>query len=177
MTTKDDSKQILNIILNLFPNKKNVVITDATGNIGGDTIRFALSPKVKKVNTFEINRETFQLLQNNVKVYNLERKVHLDNSNYLDKWESVTQDVVYIDAPWGGLHYKKARVITLHLEGSSLDLLIVKLIESKCCKYIALKVPYNYGLSELMVAAKISNVVVHTIKRYNPFYLVVIKCI
>jgi hypothetical protein len=173
MTTKDESLQILNIILDLFPNKK-IIITDATGNIGGDTIRFGLSPRVKKVNTFEINKETFQLLENNINVYNLGKKVVLSNSNYCNKWKDIKQDVVYIDAPWGK-NYKLITMINLSLDGSPLDQLVSKLIENKCCKYIALKVPYNFSLSQIMVASKINNVTVHKIQRYNPFYLIMIK--
>jgi predicted RNA methylase len=173
MTTQRDSKQILTIIEDLFPSKK-FVITDATANVGGDTINFALSSKVKKVNSFEINPTTFEILEHNVEVYNLTKKIRLELGNYCDKWKSVKQDIVYIDAPWGGKGYKSYKLVTLFLEGFTLNEMVDKLIKDKCCKYIALKVPSNFAISLLMIEANVGHISIHKIVRHRPYFLLII---
>jgi hypothetical protein len=42
---------------------------NATGNMGGDTINFALSDFVDTIKTFEINPENYKLLINNLSAY------------------------------------------------------------------------------------------------------------
>lgn len=44
---------------------------NATGNMGGDTINFALSNNIKNVKVFEINPENHKLLVKNINTYDL----------------------------------------------------------------------------------------------------------
>lgn len=177
MSRREDSEQILEKILELFPKtKKDIVITDGTGNMGGDTIRFALSDRIKKVNTFEIDPETFKILENNVKVYGLEKKTELMNEDYCKNWNKVKQDIIFIDAPWGGRKYKKFEMVKLFM-GSDCPLnhLVKDLIKEKTAKFIVLKVPFNFAITKLMHEAEIKTVEIDKIERFRPYYLIKIK--
>jgi tRNA/tmRNA/rRNA uracil-C5-methylase (TrmA/RlmC/RlmD family) len=46
---------------------KDKVITDLTGNVGGDTILFGLN--FKNVHSIEFNDENFKALENNINVF------------------------------------------------------------------------------------------------------------
>lgn len=67
MTNYYDSNYINSIIFKKF-NTKNLVITDATAHVGGNTISFALY-KFKLINSIEINFNYFKMLINNIKCY------------------------------------------------------------------------------------------------------------
>lgn len=93
---------IMNIIkdeLNIY-NLSNLVITDATANVGGSAINFAF--QAKYVNAVEIDKKTFDILQNNIDVFNLRNKMTLYNEDYTKIMMDLVQDVIFIDPPWGG---------------------------------------------------------------------------
>jgi hypothetical protein len=59
-----EAEQISQIIKSYFKSTKNLTITDANGNMGGNTINFA--KHFGTVQTVEISKEHFKLLQNNI---------------------------------------------------------------------------------------------------------------
>jgi predicted RNA methylase len=136
-------KIIENIEFDLKKPLKNLVITDATANIGGSAVGFAMY--AKHVNAIEISPNTFKLLENNVSLYNL-KNIKLYNQDYLKIWGDLTQDVIFVDPPWGGLDYKKADKLSLYLSGIPLWK-IVNDIKS-AAKLIVLKVPLNFNREE-----------------------------
>ena len=77
ITRPPQSWDIINLIKLFLPDLNNLIITDASGSIGGDTIGFARY--FKTVNTFEYNTHQFECLQNNVELYAkaLNKKVNI----------------------------------------------------------------------------------------------------
>ena len=72
VTPPEEAEKITQLIIKEFKyrlNKdiKDCVITDATANIGGNTINFA--KHFKKVNSIEISDINFKALKNNINVY------------------------------------------------------------------------------------------------------------
>jgi hypothetical protein len=124
---------------------QNLIMTDATAGIGGNTISF--SKKFKNVNSVEIDKKRFSFLKNNINYYNL-KNVNLINSDYLKIIDNLIQDIVFMDPPWGGRSYKKKSSLTLRLSGISLENICLKL--KKLTKLLVLKLPLNYNLDSIV---------------------------
>lgn len=120
--------------------KKNadLVITDATAGIGGDTINFA--QYFKKVNSVEYNDENCKALKNNIQQYKLDN-INVTCNDYNNVCENLKQDVVFIDAPWG-LDYKNKEKMKLYLGKLELVYFVNLLIRNT--DLVILKVPNNY---------------------------------
>jgi hypothetical protein len=63
ITRYKDANYISKLIYKFF-NSNNITITDATSNVGGNTISFCLY--FNNVNAIEINNENYKLLKNNI---------------------------------------------------------------------------------------------------------------
>ena len=74
ITKPKDAKQIEKFI-NKHIGRKNLAILDGTSNVGGDVINFGLNPNVARVVAIEINPETFAMLENNIRIFKLEKKI------------------------------------------------------------------------------------------------------
>jgi 16S rRNA G966 N2-methylase RsmD len=129
-------------------NKKTteLVITDGTANVGGDTINFAYF--FKSVNSIEIDELTYSVLKNNVDVYNL-KNVNTYNNDYTEVYDQLEQDVVFIDAPWTGKKYKEHETLQLELSGINIADLVKNILVENMSKLVILKVPYNYDIENL----------------------------
>ena len=149
-----------------FINKSldDLIITDATSCIGGDFINF--SKKFKFVHGVEINPKNFKLLVENS--YDL-NNIDLINDDYLNVYDKLHQDVVYIDPPWGGPSYKNYKSVNLKLSDIALSKLVGLL--NNFTKYIFIKVPLNANLEGIDGVIK---VVYNKYKRPS-FALVCIK--
>ena len=108
----------INIIKKYFNKNENIVITETSGNMGGDSIIFAKN--FSRVNTVEIVKLHYEILKNNLKQYKLLNKVNIKYGDYLDYMLKFNQNVVYIDAPWGGKDYKSQKYIDLYLDNISI---------------------------------------------------------
>ena len=97
-------------------NLNNLIITDATAGIGGNTISFANN--FFKVNAIEINKKRFDFLKNNINVYNF-NNVEIINNDYIKIMKTLKQDIVFIDPPWGGRNYKNINLLNINLSGKS----------------------------------------------------------
>jgi hypothetical protein len=149
MTDLYTSKITSNIIYEYFTNKFNqtdIIITDATANMGGDTISFA--NKFSKVNSVEIIYTHYSVMSNNINV------ACVDNvtpywANYLDIADKLKNDIVFIDAPWGGKSYKDFDKMDLYLDNINVKEIAKLLLQRKICKMVVLKVPVNYNTDKL----------------------------
>ncbi len=71
-------------------------MVDATANVGGDSLRFAMCPFVTKVDSYEILPLVYNMLVKNVKLYGLDKiKCHNSKFDY-----SVQDALVIIDPPY-----------------------------------------------------------------------------
>ena len=107
----EGSKLLKNIILENFCNN-NIIITDGTANIGTDSI--FLSNYFDKINSVEISNINYKALTNNVNVFE-KSNINTILGDIILVIENLIQDIIYIDAPWGGRDYKKNDKMKLYL--------------------------------------------------------------
>ena len=156
----EGSKLLKNIIIdNLSEN--NIIITDGTANIGTDSI--FLSNYFNKINSVEISNINYQALVNNVNVF---KKLNINTilGDIIIVIENLIQDVIYIDAPWGGRDYKKYDKMKLYL--GDLEILdFYKKFRNKA-KVFIFKVPYNYDFDYLKTYIN-NKIIIYPFKKDN----------
>ncbi len=145
------AEKITKIILNHTKTNK-IIITDCTAGCGGDTISFL--NKFKKVYSFEKNLVRYFYLLNNIKAYNFTKNSKIFCTSFLNLLNKIDDhDVIYIDPPWGGKDYKKQKNLKLYINDTSLENIILNLINDKTTKkipnYFVLKIPNNYDIKYL----------------------------
>jgi hypothetical protein len=158
-----DAAEINRLITQYFSKPKSIIVTDATANNGGNTIKFAID--FKYVNSVEISPEQFSILSNNVHVYNLQN-VKLINVDYLKIMQELRQDVIFIDAPWGGPEYKKNPKVDLFLGRRNIHTVVKDIIEHSLCSLCVLKAPINYNYQGLFSKLPNTKFDVYTINNY-----------
>lgn len=146
MTRRPDGKKIIQrmeLILGTISDKH---ITDLTGNVGGDTILFALN--YKEVCSIEIKEDNFLALKNNVQQYGLTNvTLHHGDSTTIYDWYT---DVIYIDPPWGGPEYKDKENLDLFLGDIRIDIFVKDIMKKDWRpQHIFLKLPRNYNFARL----------------------------
>jgi len=122
--------------------KTNLIITDATAGVGGNTLSF--SKYFAKVNSIEIDQKRFCYLQNNISIYNA-NNIDIYNCDYMDLHDILYQDIIFIDPPWGGRAYKSYPKLRLMLSNMTLEDLCMETL--KYAKLVVVKIPKNYDLS------------------------------
>lgn len=145
ITKRQDGQKILKYILDVTGTTE-LSVTDLTGNVGGDTILFALN--FDHVDSIEISKENFDVLKHNVREYKLKNvTLHHGDSTKVYRWQT---DILYIDAPWGGPDYKTKKKLDLYLGKERLDTFVKLILEQEWAPtYIFLKLPRNYNFSRL----------------------------
>ena len=140
-------KQVEQIFLTWFNHNDIKKIVDATAHIGVDSVHFRLMFPKAEINSYEINTNTYQLLEKNVKDFT----IHTHNINFLKADLPSDISFVYIDAPWGGRNYNKIKDDTFELYLGKLNIkeIAKHLLLSKKTKNVILKVPRNYKFSNL----------------------------
>lgn len=173
------SVEISKIIRSYLPTNSSPTITDATGNTGGNS--FSFYDDFVKVNTVEIDDEHCKILENNFAIYNMKDKVNLicDDVIELIKNNSLKQDAIYFDPPWGGVNYKKNILLRLSLGETKMKDLIKLLIEKKSTSVIAMRVPFNFDFKEIfsLVETNISTYV-HSFYKDDgrlTFFMIILK--
>jgi 16S rRNA G966 N2-methylase RsmD len=128
--------------------RQQVTITDATANIGGNTLGFYLYG-FGQVNAVEIDPLTCDILKTNLEVYGWPTS-NVYCRDYLEIFQELNQDVVFIDPPWGGPDYKKAQSLDLYLGKTNIIDICRSLMATSKTKLIVLKLPINYNLTGLI---------------------------
>lgn len=146
VTPYKDAQYISDMIIkHINKDPKDIVITDATSNCGGNTINFAQN--FKKVFAVEINPQIYKSLLNNINFYNI-TNVTTYNNDYLNLFNQFNQDVIFIDPPWGGPDYKNKIKLRLTLGKYSLYKLLDVIQTTFNYPLIVLKLPKNYDYQE-----------------------------
>jgi 16S rRNA G966 N2-methylase RsmD len=151
ITIREFAQKITEIIIkHIDMNKNEVVITDATAGVGGDTLSFAKN--FNKVYSIEVNKERCGYLQNNVKLYGYEN-VTIFNNDCMNILNTIPDHhIIYIDPPWEPTNtsYKTYTNLTLPFCGMRLENFCNKLFDSsymKCVpELVVLKLPKNYDM-------------------------------
>jgi ubiquitin C-terminal hydrolase len=175
VTKSPISNAFIRIMDEIFSKRLDTLtITDATSNIGGDTIKFGLH--FKNVVGVEINPENFKALQHNVGVYGL-KNVELIQDSSFRLWNSDNfprTNLLFIDPPWGGVDYDKETAIDIFLyEGDQkipLDVVLSNLREMPS-HGIFLKLPYNYMAEKLLTIKGVNDVRFYSIGKILFAYL------
>jgi predicted RNA methylase len=136
------SSQLVDIIKeNMTKEPLEIIVTDGTANVGSDTINLAMN--FKTVNSYEINDINYSALENNVKEFRL-NNVNLYKGD-ITQMIDYGQDVIYIDAPWGGKEYKQSNNISLYLSGIEISDFYSRFMDR--ASLFIFKVPLNYKIS------------------------------
>jgi len=175
VTRPYEAKQITDIISNILyikfqKSSHEIVITDCTAGIGGDTISFSFL--FKQVNAIEILDDQFQLLSyNRDKIQSLcssvAERIKLYNCNFFEIISLLTQDVIYIDPPWGGIGYKDNPKLKIYIGDDELKEVAKKLV--KLAVPVFIKLPLNADLTDI----HISNKFIINNKKENPSFFLI----
>lgn len=163
----EDAKWITDVILKRVSSPEKKIITDATAGVGGNVISFA--NKFKGVHAVERDAVHAEMLENNVKVFGY-KNVIVHQGDYLDFLPKLKQDVVFIDAPWGGPRYRDQQEVRLFLSGNPVTH-IANLLRDKA-ELIVLKVPRNLSYNNLIKGLHYERIEVY---KYFRFHLVLIS--
>jgi len=144
ITLPNEATLITEIILETTNNNESIM--DCTAGVGGNL--FSFGKNFKKILGIEICKTRFLMLENNLKLYNLDTiEIINDNFlNYLNEYNIKKYNIFFIDPPWGGPNYKDQENILIKIDNISL-LDIVKKIKI-FNKNVFLKLPKNYDLNE-----------------------------
>ena len=176
-THADDAEHICKIIAELPKISKEFlhrrpVITDACACGGGNAISFLCSELFEHVNVVELNSDrcSQHLRPNLAHVVSFRHPTttyDVLNEDYLAIYQSLKQDVVFMDPPWGGTSYRQNVDIDLFLNNISVCDLSLDLV-NKYCKYVVLKLPLNFDCKKLNASAASLNCacIWHTLKKY-----------
>lgn len=164
---------ISNIIINTIlkhslGDPKKMTITDATGGFGGNILSFARHFRL--VIGIEKHKVHYDILKNNINVFNYGYKVNIIHSSFIKIIPHVCKDVIFIDPPWGGKKYRFKKSVMLHLD--QMDIFdIINQIPSET-KLIALKIPFNFDYRKFIQNINPGYIIGnHKIKNY---YLLII---
>ena len=163
----EDAQKTSKIILQII-NNNDIIITDATAGVGGNSISFA--DNFKLVNSIELDPNRFEYLKNNLSIYKL-KNIKLYNSDFLQIISLLKQDVVFIDPPWGGKDYKSKGEIILNVSNIPLEKICNDILYNNYAKMVVLKLPINYNTKYLNKNIKY---VTHYYKLRNKMNLVCI---
>lgn len=162
----------LEAILGLQANECS--ICDGTACVGGNTLSFANS--FRRVRSIELDRDTFEMLQHNLKVYKISvtKAVTIcgDLTQLLPK---LNEDVLFIDPPWQtgeGWYTEKTRIM-LFLTGQPIWKVVTDSLESFVL--VVIKVPFNFDIRTFM--RKLSGYVVAPHQVHNFYILMCCKVV
>jgi predicted RNA methylase len=136
---------IISKIIQTYCNIQNrpIKITDATAGVGGNVLSFCKFGF--DVNAIEIDKDRFEYLKHNINEYHY--NVESFNDDYMNIYDKLNQDVIFVDPPWGGIDYKKVEEVTLKLGNTEIEDLCNMINNKKLAKLTVLKLPYNYDLN------------------------------
>ena len=140
---------------------KNLVVTDATAGMGGNSISFA--KHFQRVNAVEFSPLHCDILQHNINAYDL-KNVDVRCADYSIIFNDLQQDVIFMDPPWGGSAYKLIPKLYLYLGVYPIEDLINK-INHKFL--VVVKAPMNLDLDYFMKNVKYRKIKKYKIRNYQ----------
>jgi 16S rRNA G966 N2-methylase RsmD len=173
ISDNESSNKLVYLIEKYFKTT-NLVITDGTGNNGSDTI--ALGLKFKSVNSIEMDDLNFKVLENNVKhVYKL-KNVNIFKGSSLDFVKNNFQDIIYLDAPWGGTNYKDKSRIELYMDNKDLGKIYSE--NKNFTKLFIFKLPKNYDFTNFIQTTMVTKYYIYNYIKNNKskFFFMFVPC-
>jgi|UniRef100_A0A6C0IWS2 16S rRNA G966 N2-methylase RsmD len=191
------SEHICSVLLKQPNISTKSVITDGFASVGGNTWFFAKYFSTVKAN--ELDKTRFHMLSHNLKVLGQRKKVKVYNRNYLDLYDKLSQDIIWLDPPWlidektakkfklmYSAHdiptYKSLKQMRIYLRQTDALLPPIEISELigkriKKTKYIGLKIPKNYDLKYLrkMITGSFSIFTIEEYPRPNSMKIIYLK--
>lgn len=152
VTDAKSADKITRALSTLSGFKPGFVISDITSCVGGSVISFARS--FAKVNAVEIDPTRFDMLRHNVAGVAQCKNVsfHHGNGVHLALSSKISQDIVFVDPPWGGPDYLKTSNLHLSLSDGNCEVdlgeLAFRLLNCSRTRYVAFKVPVNFAVED-----------------------------
>ncbi|AYV78442.1 MAG: putative RNA methylase [Edafosvirus sp.] len=155
ITPKEFAEKISQIIIShvfkLEMEPENIIITDATAGVGGNTISFA--KYFKHVHAIELDKERAEFLENNLSIYNITNTT-VYNYNCLTCTPNILDhNIIFIDPPWGGKGYKTHKKLRLKIDDLDIETICNNFMNSELMKKVPdlliLKLPINYDIKYL----------------------------
>lgn len=151
-------------------------VTNATACVGGNTWSFA--KHFRGVHAIERDPVRFKYLVHNMNVLGTKnvRASHGDALKILlGKRGSVKSgtklDMVFMDPPWGGPGFKDLPKVSLFLSDKKLSTVVDELAHST--RFIAVKVPVNFDITQFVKDIKMVTMVLH--ERFKKMHLLVLQ--
>ena len=140
-------KLIIDCIHEYVGSTADFIIVDATANVGGSAI--ALAGVCREVIAVEISPNTFEMLKNNISLYDCADKIRPVLGNYLEIGAEMKCDLVFVDPPWGGVDYRTEKKNSLFLlDGAgrqvSMEELAKEVVSKTGARWLAIKAPGGY---------------------------------
>ena len=120
-------------------------ITDSSACVGGNSIAFC--DNFAFVNAVEMSVNRAQMLMHNLTSFQFDYKnfsVHC--ADYTKIMNSLKQDIIFFDPPWGGTSYKEQETVQLKLGDMDVGEIVASLAKGRKARLIALKVPTNFDI-------------------------------
>ncbi len=120
-------------------------VTDAMACVGGNSISFA--KYFSRVNVVEIDPFRSAMLEHNLQLANVFHKTHLyANTDYLTVMNTLQQDIIFFDPPWGGPDYKYKSLVDLYIGPKNINHVFSELMTQTPprANMIVLKAPLNF---------------------------------
>jgi hypothetical protein len=173
ISSNKGSSKLVYLLEKYFKSTK-ITITDGTANNGSDSI--ALGLKFKHVNSIELDKINYDVLKNNINVYKL-NNVSIYNGDSIKIIPQLTQDVIYIDAPWGGQNYKDNDRMELYLGDMQLGDVYNKFKTS--AKLFIFKIPKNYDFTNFIQITHVEKYYIYAYRSGNnnvKYFLLFVPC-
>jgi len=138
------SEKIVEMIRILLPTAE--AITDGTACTGADSASFAKA--FSSVTAVEFDEKRYENMLLNLAVFTsaaIRKKIRTERADYTKICETLKQDVLYLDPPWGGRDYRDKGIYTISLSDETMRDLCLRVM--KACEslhLVVLKVPNNY---------------------------------
>ncbi len=139
-----------------------IKVVDATANIGGDSITFGLEKIVSSVTAYEIDTTTYKMLQNNINLYGLSKRIVPLNKRF--DYKIPKGSFVIIDPPYESVY----NVDNFNL---SIDKMPIYAVAEKClqagAKCVMLSMPRSYKYNMKYALDHNQHVTVYQIGKVN----------
>jgi hypothetical protein len=187
-TTCADEAQKISLLIANHPGLseetlgRKPIITDACACCGGNFISFAFCNRFQHANAVEVNPAHGTILIQNIQYTQTVRitdsSMRVFCHSYLKHMSTLKQDVVFLDAPWGGPGYSKMDTVSLYLGSCHIAVIVSELFKNAVAtgtKYVVLKVPLNWNVLEMRNMLSKTHedflekniVLMHNFKKYN----------
>jgi len=153
LTSAKIAEELCYNIIALFPENYNIEITDSTASVGGNSISFILNEHFSKVNSVELDPMRYEMLQFNINIKkgNIIGEYILYNKSYMHIKNNLTEDIIFMDPPWGGPEYYKQDKVKLYLDNIHLGEIINQLFkDKKKLTYVLIKTPKNFDINDFI---------------------------